>query len=581
MNKFRTRVIIVAVAAVLTAPLAASSPAGAIPISGNGCNAASGIQSSTIGWFPAVPSSMSSLKVACGFNNNTGTNLVSASFTIHDANVAQYHNGAGRTVKNTAATVPVGSTTIPLASVLGTGIPTLTALNRVISGPGIAPRSFVTTMSATGVITLNQATIDSDPNTAGPQPIPASSTFNIENSSVRSVDDAVGVPVAGPSNDSITSASANFTAADTGKSVSGTSVPPNTTATFVNATTISLSNDFEAACTAPCTPGTLNGATITIGGTDLVSTTRSVNGANVDSATVIKTAGNTATWAATDVGLKIQGTCLNGAAPTTTFGISPAAAIYITALGGGSPNTAHNATTTGGLPLGSTECTIVIGEASANAPANGDVVAQQNVMLNLKPSLVAGSDDCGNDQPEGFGVVGEWYNPGSFQGTGLTNLQPGDPGALVVVPPTKAIGQIWINTSAANYSAFVIERRAGTPGDPDPTVHYDIVFPFAPTGIAMCSGTVTSPGLAFSISINAISNTVSQLPTGTGRPGAGQLRSIKPSATGGYITTSRVTSDNPAIVFAPTNQFDRSCFYNTAPNPVTNPNVINFQCGPG
>src|SRR5687767_12574071 len=102
MNRFRSRIIAAAFAVALAAPLVGpASPASAIP-AGNGCNA-SGVPAAMISWYPAQPASQSALKVACSFNNQPGTSQVSPSFTIHDMNQAQYHNGAARTVTNSVA----------------------------------------------------------------------------------------------------------------------------------------------------------------------------------------------------------------------------------------------------------------------------------------------------------------------------------------------------------------------------------------------------------------------------------------------------------------------------------------------
>jgi hypothetical protein len=274
-------------------------------------------------------------------------------------------------------------------------------------------------------------------------------------------------------------------------------------------------------------------------------------------------------WTATDVGLKVTGTCTQLTASTLDDTTIPANT-YITVVASGA-----NADTTGGLVAGWSGCTLVVGAPNANAPVNGDVAAQQGVQLNLSPTLVAGSDDCANDQPEGFGIVAKWYNPGSFQGTGLTNAQPGPTPTSPATAPTKAIGQLYFDTSAADFSAFVIERKALTAGDPIGSIHYDVVFPFAPTGLALCPGSATSPGLTLSMSVNAVATSQSTLPTGTGRPGTGQIRNVKPSTTGGYTATAYVQSDS-AVTFSPASAFNRVCIY-----PTGTPNPANFQCGPG
>ena len=105
---------------------------------GNGCNNTTGILGATISWYPANPSGMSSLKVACNFNNQPGTSQVVPSLTVHDHNRAQYHNGAARGVVTSVAATS-GATTIQLATGSNgiAGLPVSpTAMNRVVTGPG-------------------------------------------------------------------------------------------------------------------------------------------------------------------------------------------------------------------------------------------------------------------------------------------------------------------------------------------------------------------------------------------------------------------------------------------------------------
>ena len=182
-------------------------------------------------------------------------------------------------------------------------------------------------------------------------------------------------------------------------------------------------------------------------------------------------------------------------------------------------------------------------------------------------SPVTGSDNCVNDQSEGFSLSANWYNAVNFQGTGATNTQP---------PDTKAVGQLYFMNGSAKYSAFVIERNLSTVGDPlDGSTHYDLVFPFLPTGIATCPSSPSSPGLAFLIDVEATAVSQSLQPTGTGRPGTGQIRSTKATASGGY--TSKVVVDSQGVnLWDPQVQFERLCVY-----PAGFPHANNFQCGAG
>ena len=109
-------------------------------------------------------------------------------------------------------------------SCIGTGA----WVNRSIAGTGIAPRTFVTSVSASPacVVTLNQAVVA--PGITG-----GSTLLKIDNSNVRSVaDGSYGVAVT-----VIASPSGNCTGTtDNGLSVSGTDIPPGTTVVSCNGT---------------------------------------------------------------------------------------------------------------------------------------------------------------------------------------------------------------------------------------------------------------------------------------------------------------------------------------------------------
>ncbi|MEO7573943.1 MAG: hypothetical protein ABIX10_16060 [Acidimicrobiales bacterium] len=501
----------------LAAPLMGVGPAAAAPAT-NGCKNSS-VGGAEIGHYPAQPASQSGLRVSCTFKNNPGSNIVSGKFRIKDFGNAQYHNGGARTITNTAA-IASGATTFTAANCASA----TAYVNRPITAVGvigIPPRTFVKSISGACLVTL------SNPTTAA---IVASTSFKIDNANARSRADVATTTAS----TTITSATANFTAADVGLSVSGTEVPSGTTiAAFVNVTTVTLS----AAATA-----TSAAATISFGSSLLTSTTRQANDAGITSATVINSPA--AKWNAADIGLKVTGPGI----PANTFIVSFVGA---------------NATTTGGMTITPAPQIIVIGDPSATAPNSTDQAGLQGVQLDLSPTLVAGSEDCAAENAEGFATVARWNNPGSFTGSALFNTQP---------TGTKAIGQIYFDTSVADFSAFVIEtNNPFAPG----TFTYDIVFPNAPTTLAMCPGTATSPGLGFSLGVQQQTLSVAALPSGTGRPGTAQLRSLAPSATGGYFSTATVVSDDPLITFTPASEFTRDCSYPAGPAQV------NFKCGNG
>jgi hypothetical protein len=418
------------------------------------------------------------------------------------------------------------------------GLPAAGPWNRMVSGPGIPVRTHVVSRAGS-TLTLNR-----------PVNLANGVQIKIENGNGRSFTNATYTAPDRINSAAGTGAATFDVSTDVGLSVSCTGTAANSTiSNVISATQIQVLPAFAG----------LGGGTCSIGGTQLVTTARQITGAGTPSAARVNS--SAAGWAASDLGLRIQGRCYNGAGADTVF-----TARYITNIA-----SALNADVTpGGLPV-QTECDLTVGEPNATAPTDGDIAAHQGVQLDLNPGFVAGSGDCADEQPEGFATIAKWYNPGNFQlqtlPIGLTNLQPAT---------TKAIGQILFDTSVADFSAFVIERKPATAGDPIGVVHYDIVTPFAPTSLAMCPGTASSPGLGFSATFFAAAASQTTQATGTGRPSTGQLRATLPSLTGGYTTTAYVRSDDPGVTYSPVSAFQRLCVY-----PASTPNAVDFFCGNG
>ncbi len=479
-----------------------------------------------MGHYPPQPASQSSLRIACVFDARTGSSMVASAFTIHDFDVAVYHNGAARTITNTAS-IASGATTFTAANCTG-----ITAwVNRPIAQTtgtnGIAARTFVTSISGACLVTLNKATTAS---------IPAATSFKLDNATARSVADGVTTLASF----TVTSATANFTAADVGKSIDGTNIPANSTISVFNSAT---SVDFTNGGSNPAT-ATGSAQVLTFGGTLLVNSTRVANDATFVSATQI-TSTAAKFNAAADVGLPV-------------YGANIAQPAYITAVAGATITLSNTVTSFVGTEA------ITIGDPSVTAPANGEAAVYQGVQLDLDPTLVAGSDPCSDDTAEGFALVGTWLNPGSF----FSNVFATQPAA------TRAIGEIKFPTGVGiNYAAYVIQRGALTAGDPQGAAHYDLVFPNVPTGLALCL-TATSPGLGLSIGVIATTPTVETLAAGVGRPGTAQLRSLIPTATGGYSSTIFIDAQAPAGIWTGPN-FNRLVIYPAGPP------VITFQFGVG
>ncbi len=540
MRQLLTRSTIALLAALLAVPLVAA-PASAVAIP-SGCRGTTTLGAG-ISWYPPTRGSQSALQVACRFDSSTGTSMVSNKFTIHDGAVAQYHNGAARTVTGNGTTIATGATTFTLASCAGiTGYVNRPITRIPVANPAAADtvqltlRTFVKSISAGCVVTLNQPTSTTD-GPAAPIAIPGGTQFKIDNTIARSVADAV---TNGTS--TITSATANFTAGDVGLMVSGAVTPGSTIASVVNATTATLSS---------ATATSLTGQVIYLGGSIVNTTTRQANDASTTSATAITSPA--AKFTADDVGLPITGSC------TAPAAYSIPSNVYILSVNA----VTSKATTTGGLTAGNSGCTIVIGDPSVTAPANSEAMASQLIQMDLNPAFAPGVDECSNNTLESFAFPGQWMNPGSFVG-GIFNTQPA---------ATKAIGQIVFRNAGGVSSAFVIEREVFTAGDPNGSVHYDLVFPLFPVAFALCAS-ATSPGLGYSLQFHPTTLSQGALPAGIGKPGSAQVRGIAQATTGSYTDSITLTSEDPAVAFTPAADFSRLCIYTAG-------GVANFQCGSG
>ena len=524
----RTALIAVgALALVLPLLVLASNSADATVVN-SGCSSAV-TPGGQLSHYPAWGGTQSGVRAACVFSHDTTNgNDVSASFTIHDFTSAVWHNGAARTITNTAS-IAANATTFTATNCAGaTGfvnrpITRLSATGDPIT-TSVGARNFVKSISGACLVTLAKAVTAS---------IAAGTSFKIDNANARSVADA------GTTNASttLTSNTANFDAAtDVGLSVSGTNIVPGTTiASVSNATTVILSAAADATGVAQ---------TITFGGTIESSTTRTMNDTTINQASPCRVNSPAAKWKASDVGLPVTGAGI----PANSYVASFVAA---------------NATlTTSGCILDAVAKQRTVGDPSATAPADGDVVVDQGVQLDLDPTLVAGTRTCADEDPEGFQIVGTWLNPGNFF-TGVLGFanQPAN---------SKAIGEIQFATSVVTYGAYIIEVPALSADPVNGAAHYDIVFPNVPTGLALCAATATSPGLGFSLGLHASTDTISGLPQGVGKPGTAQTRAIRDNNQAGYTETIFFRSDaGPALLFS------RLC--STPAGPAS----VDFKCGTG
>jgi hypothetical protein len=468
------------------------------------------------------PAASSAINVHLNIGNVVN-NQVTSSFTMHDFPDAIYHNGAARSISPNGV-VASGSTTFTAADCTGaTGF-----VNRSISGTGIAPRTFVTSISGACLVTLNTAT------NAG---MTGATVLKIDNSVARSVADG-SYPAASTV---ITSPTGNCTAGDNNLSVSGTDIQPGTVVSSCNGTGWNISKT------------TLNGVgagqVITIGGSIQSTDVREVTDATFTAIHTLVTP-SARFVNPDDIGLKVSSFGVNIIPqPCYITGVTTATTVTVSCTLTVDSPTAHRTD---------------IGEPTATAPANGDTVMTQATQLALDPNLVAGTTACNQDRAAGFSIAGQWANPGNFTINVLATQPAG----------TKAVGEVLFPTSVGlKYGAFIIERRALTAGDPQGAAHYDVVFPNVPTSSALCLSP-TSPGLGFAVTFQATTLTDATLTTGLGRPGTGQVRAIKDDGEAGGTNQAFMTDDSPAHAWTGP-AFNRICI--TPAGPAT----VDFKCGTG
>ncbi|MCU1354167.1 MAG: hypothetical protein JWM05_3376 [Acidimicrobiales bacterium] len=524
-------------AAASIAVMSASTPAGAFS-STCGTGATAPTNANQIGEFPAIQASQSSLHFACSFYNGA-SNEVASNFTFHDYQNAVWHNGGARKV--TLAAAASGATTIVATS----GVFLTTDVNHPISALGVTTttnvipaRAFIKTRTDATHAVLNI------PLSAA---VPVGTVAKIDNSSARSV--ASGKTAASNASwtaTTVTCSACNFTAADTNQSVAGTGIPDYKKITFVNATTATIQGGGATACT----PSPTVDCTVTIGGsTNFPTSTRQVGDAT-NTATVITSA--SANFAASDIGLSVS-------LPT---GVAPAlpATLYVASVSG------NTATVAGGTMTANAAAHImVIGTPSVTAPTNGNAVADIGTILDLNPALVAGSNACTLNKPEGISLQGTWNNPGSFQ----TVADPGVALPFLGAAPAsgKLIGQIVFRTSAVDFGAYVQESAAA--GDAaKPVKHYDVVFPLVPTALGKCPSPNTV-NVTSSFHIVGVAQSQSIVPAGTGKPSSAALR-VLTGNNGVAAATTAVMQSNTA---APANwSFTNTCTMAAAP-------ASSFNCG--
>jgi hypothetical protein len=206
--------------------------------------------------------------------------------------------------------------------------------------------------------------------------------------------------------------------------------------------------------------------------------------------------------------------------------------------------TATTAALSAACPAAAAWTHVVIGQAGANAPANGAAMTSLTASLNLNPALVADQDDCNKNTYEGFQVIGAWNNPGFFAVTGVLGAAP-----------DRSIAQVVFPTAVISFAGYVVPK---TTADTQAAPHYDFVFPLLPTSLAVCTpgAGVTTNKTALTLGFYATTlSTAPVLATGSGNPSSPPIRELGP-ATGtfsekvqlynGATLLSTITPTHPA-----------------------------------
>jgi len=496
----------------------------------NGCAAPCGISQ-----FPNTPAGQSNLKVSC--TQTTTTASTSQFYKVEDFPQAQWHFGAGRQVTGNTTS---GSATITLtvghfsandvnhpisgfgssASLNGGTTPAL-ALTASALPAGVFIKSF--TSATTAVLSANATATATG------------KKWTIENTTSRTVTDGSTTSGSG----TVTSATANFLASDVGRTITGTNMAHGAKITArASATSVTV---------APVATATGTSQQLSIGPAATLTTARTVNDAGTTSASTTLTSAS-AGFTASDIDLPVTGT-----------GIP--AGDYIKSVTNATTVVLNAAATATGANV-----SLVIGQPSATAPANGDTVMNLGSELDLSPTLVAGSDPCTTNTPEGFVITGAWLNPGSFVSTAFGSSTD----ASLKKP---VVGEFAVPTAVVTFSGFVEQVPAAFAGESQTAAHYDIIFPLLPTGIAICS--TGTAGIASTFAFGAVAHSTStNLPSNVGPPSSSQIRALKDITTASVSSTAFLhirtnnasTTDNFSFNQACTEQY---------------PGISDFGCGIG
>jgi hypothetical protein len=542
MSRRKFPIALIAAALAVTSVILAS-PAGAVVDS---CATAG---SGGISMFPNTPAGQSNLKVSCTLTTADG--FASHFYKTEDFPQAVWHFGGGRQVTGNTTS---GSPNI----VLTAGHFASTDVNHPISGfassaslnaCALPPCTPATNLTASGLPAYVFIKTFTDA-THAVLSANATGTFTgrkwtLENTDSRTVTDATTTSGSGV----VTSPTANFQPSDVGRTITGTNmahgakITVRTSATQVTVAPVATAGGTSSGCAtgqATCQP-------LSIGPATNQTTARTVHdGHTTTSSTTLTSA--SASFQSWDKDLPITGAGIPAGDYIKT--VTNATTVVLNAAA-----TATSAT-----------AALVIGQPNATAPTNGDTALNLGAELDLSPSLVAGSDACGLNTPEGFDITGGWLNPGSF----VSGLADSSTDVSLNKP---VIGELAVPTAVVTFNGYVEQVPASTAGESVTAAHYDVVFPFLPTALALCNpGTA---GIASTFNNLAVAHSqTANLPTGVGAPSDAQMRALKDISTASVSSTAflHIRASNTSTT--DTFMFSKACTENY-------PGISDFGCGDG
>jgi len=367
--------------------------------------------------------------------------------------------------------------------------------------------------------------------------------WTLENTTSRTVTDGKTTSGSG----TVTSATANFQLADVGRTITGTNMAHGAKITArASTTSITVAPPATATdTTGTCATGQATPGCLSVGPATNQTTARTVHDGHTTATQTTLTSAS-ASFQSWDKDLPITGPGIPAGDYIKT--VTNATTVVL--------NVPATAT--------STSAALVIGQPSATAPANNDTALNLGAELDLNPALVAGSDACGLNTPEGFVITGGWLNPGSF----VTGLADSSTDVSLNKP---VIAELAVPTAVVTFNGYVEQVPASTPNESQTAAHYDIIFPFLPTALALCNpGTA---GLAATFNNLAVAHSqTANLPTNVGPPSSAQIRALKDITTASVSSTAflhiRASNTSTTDTFS----FSKACT-------ETYPGVSDFGCG--